>query len=243
MLNKPFVVFGNKYQLALLEFDLIKLGMKTSSYSFLIGTNLKNSFLCTYDCNIFDKKIIASNLNPNIYEFKYYLPHDYNKVIEHCKLNLDYLEKKLEVSLNSVEYSSKLNNSTSEILFSGSTTIDITTDDWINNIKKNTMKNTEVYKTFEFKNRLITLCCLNENNTIKLGYSIKLPEDNYNELLGKKIAKGRALSKKNNLLDYFATISISDYKDEKKVKGILYTILLGIEQRIKTDKIEFKGIK
>lgn len=111
----------------------------------------------------------------------------------------------------------------------------------LNVTKKEFQKETmEVYRTFDFKNRKITLCVT--ANPIKVGYSVKVKEDEENSELGRKIALGRALNSKTNIMKDFADLVI-DTTDLKKAKSTLHTIALGFQKRIETGGYQIKGIK
>ena len=104
------------------------------------------------------------------------------------------------------------------------------------------------YHTFEFKNRTITLCLVWIEHVVRIGYSVKLPEDYINEDLAKKIALGR--TKKNFLRNpdrfpNWLVLSSNNLvnKDIKNDKGILKAIAKNCERCIINDRVVIKGIR
>lgn len=85
--------------------------------------------------------------------------------------------------------------------------------------------------------RDITLVVLiDSDGLIRAGYSIKLPEDKENVELAKKIAIGRAMSDRTNLID----MEVGEGMDEKY---ILYAIAEHLIRKIEFGSIKIKGVK
>lgn len=104
------------------------------------------------------------------------------------------------------------------------------------------------YYTFEWKDRVITLCLDYDKkypDYLNIGYSVKIPQDNMNEELSKKIALGRNIKRKTRLSVYsyenhYVTISNSFIKEDK---GVLKAIARNCERNIKNGTIVIKGIR
>ncbi len=107
------------------------------------------------------------------------------------------------------------------------------------------------YYTFEWKDRLITLCFNWEDldnpsdnafgTQLYMGYSVKLPQDEHKENFAKQIALGRAVKEKTQIWigcfeDWFNLNIRSD-------KGFLKAIARNCERNIKNGTIIIKGIR
>lgn len=107
------------------------------------------------------------------------------------------------------------------------------------------------YYTFEWKDRVITLCLIEQEEIdydemsgylqIVMGYSIKLPLDDMNEDLAKQISLGRAkkFSTQWIIAEFSAIIDENLIKD----KGVLKAIARNCERNIKNGTIVIKGIR
>jgi len=99
------------------------------------------------------------------------------------------------------------------------------------------------YYTFEWKDRVITLC-LNYpdgDDNLYLGYSVKLPQDKDNDELAKTIALGRSVKESTRfwigeLITNWGILFNHD-------KGVLKAIARNCERNIKDGKIVIKGIR
>ena len=109
------------------------------------------------------------------------------------------------------------------------------------------------YYTFEWKNRLITLCLVYLDGDYNLdphddciidlhmGYSVKLPEDTDKPDFAKKIALGRACKHKTSF--YLGNFDdVYDYHIRHD-KGFLKAIAKICERNIKKGEIVIKGIR
>ena len=110
------------------------------------------------------------------------------------------------------------------------------------------MKNKPYYYTFEWKDRLITLCLLFDDkytDHLNIGYSVKVPQDKVNEELSKKIALGRVNKTKTriNLNNYNSHYTILTCSSLREDKGVLKAIARNCERNIKKDLIVIKGIR
>lgn len=87
------------------------------------------------------------------------------------------------------------------------------------------------------KNRDITVAgVITEDGELRVGYSVRLPSDKKYEELALKIATGRAMSDKTNLVDM--TVGIGMDK-----KYIIYAVLEHVLRQIGRGTIAIKGIK
>lgn len=84
------------------------------------------------------------------------------------------------------------------------------------------------YHTFEFKNRTITLCAAWFKNNLYIGYSVRMPEDEMNQELAKKIALGRVNKEKTRL----QTPIFEKYENEQKKSGGGYSTWLNLSYNI-----------
>ena len=102
------------------------------------------------------------------------------------------------------------------------------------------------YYTFEWKDRVITLCLEYQENSedsmdLYMGYSVKIPTDTNNEEFGKKIALGRCRKYTTRtwltmLGDRYALCIRTD-------KGVLKAIARNCEKQIINGDIIIKGIR
>ena len=106
------------------------------------------------------------------------------------------------------------------------------------------------YYTFEWKDRVITLCLIVKKANIEtcqfvellddgiyIGYSVKLPQDVNKPDFAQQIALGRANKKSTRI--YVGDINVLFIKD----KGVLKAIARNCERNIKDGKIIIKGIR
>lgn len=113
---------------------------------------------------------------------------------------------------------------------------------WIKTRTEKKMKTKKYYHTFKFENRTINICLLVEDYMwstakLKVGYSVCLPEDDYNEEIAKRISLGRASKKKARL----------DAQSMPNELAFSLKVLKGIaehyERQIKKGKLVIKGIR
>lgn len=103
------------------------------------------------------------------------------------------------------------------------------------------------YCTFEWKDRVITLCLVEEfldfkdYTEIYMGYSVKLPQDSMNENLAKQISLGRAKSPKTSI--WLFDINYDPYCNILRDRGIFKAIARNCERNIKNGTIVIKGIR
>lgn len=105
---------------------------------------------------------------------------------------------------------------------------------------KNTLYNMKVNKTrtveIKGKQRDLTVAVILQDNIVYAGYSVRMPEDKKIEGLSEKIAEGRALKAKTNLVD----MQMGKGMDKKY---ILYAIANQLITEIVEGKTEIKGVK
>lgn len=85
------------------------------------------------------------------------------------------------------------------------------------------------------KKRNLTIVVMISEAEVRAGYSIKVPEDKQNSELGEKIATGRALSDRTNLVDMVCGIGMNK-------KYILYSIAEHLIRQVQRGTIQIKGI-
>lgn len=84
--------------------------------------------------------------------------------------------------------------------------------------------------------REITLTILNEGLKLRAGYSVRMPNDEPIEGLSEKIAEGRALSDKTNLVDM-------ELGKGMVKKYILRAVLESLFKQVERGVIQIKGVK
>lgn len=103
------------------------------------------------------------------------------------------------------------------------------------------------YYTFTWKERVITLCIVGEENEAEclydlyLGYSVKRPLDAMNEELAKRIALGRAEKSTSNC--WIVALMDNDDFQLTNDRGVLKAIAQNCERSIKKGTITIKGIR
>lgn len=99
----------------------------------------------------------------------------------------------------------------------------------------------KAFHTFELKTRKVTLAVVTEGSYTRVGYSVCMPEDKFNETMARRISEGRALSK-NNLKTYFFSHHTNYELSENY--SILKQIAIIWENKIKEHPTHYiKGIK
>lgn len=108
------------------------------------------------------------------------------------------------------------------------------------NSQQKTEKEMEVFKerTIEVNGKLrqVIVSVLIAGGKVHAGYSITHIDDKFNYEIGKKIAKGRALSERTNLVD----MEIGRGMDKK---FILYSIADHVFRNLENGVIKIKGVK
>lgn len=107
-------------------------------------------------------------------------------------------------------------------------------------LEPKTIKDMKVVKTknvsIQGQARALTIAVLVVKGYVRAGYSIKMPADKEVEGLSEKIAEGRALTDRTNLLDMTMGIGMDK-------KYILHAIADNLIQEIEEGKIVIKGVK
>ena len=100
---------------------------------------------------------------------------------------------------------------------------------------------TKAFNTFKLGKRQITLAVVLGEDTLKVGYSVCMEGDEFNEELGRKIAEGRALSKNNLTHQYVGKQGVRYTLDNY---GVLKSISEVWKNKIKaTPERYIKGIR